>query len=745
MVEPGAASDAAGPVASRTKGAVASLPSLAHELTGRVRRGAGRRDILDCIVTGTAALTRVDRAFLLELPPEAADGDPAARGAAAPRVLAACGPAERPGFDLDLAALDWGAMLPQNEAGGVDAGNAPSSPSVVVHLSTGLDRDGAGVARGVLTLPVGASAGGAQRVLVAVTAGFEILTDAALAGLETWAGIVAVALEGLDLRDNERRTRVEEEELREVALALTASLDLDTVLARVLAAVRRLVGADWASISLVGEHTGFVARHFSTLQSGEPRWYESTSRLRPGGTSRRVLERREPSFVPDLTRDAAANPAMLRLGVRAVATLPMIVGGESVGLLYANYAEPRDFTRHEEVLLSALAVQAAVAIRNAELYSSLRRSEGELRAVLESNDAGYCLTDRAGRVRYANRYFGDLVGTAPPLLIGREVRPLVEAAFGALTADPAAFAARLDVLAGDPEARVVDELELPGPEPRVFYYSSVPARDASGQPIGRVEVYKDITEYRRLERARDDFLAAVAHELRTPLAVIRAHARVLEHVVARAAPGGPAAESVRTIVEQQRAMAALVAQFIDVVRLGRDAPAGEFGVVDLRELLARAVAEARTTIDPARHAIALEPAGGEPLVCRGDAGQLRRVLTNLLDNAIKYSPDGGIISVAGRRAGDEATLTVRDEGLGLTPEQLALLFTRYYRAGARGAPGGRDAGYGGLGLGLYLCKETVSRHGGRIWAESAGPGRGATFTVALPLPRDDLGGGETAR
>lgn len=748
MVESGAL-PTIGPGAQRGARLPAGRPPpvarLIRDLTDRVRRRAPRGEIVDAVLAGAGALAQTSRVFLLELVPtdilaanESASGEVAEGLAIGSVTLTLFGPdPPAPGLTDD----DWRALLQLLKPG--EASELPSfvTPEGYALEPARLPADAAPEGRRLVVLPIAGDAARASSLLALFDTPVRALTEGGRLGLATWVGVTALALEQLALREAERRIRLEGEELRQVALTLTGTLDLDVVLARVLAAVRALIGADWASIALVGEHTGFVARHFSTLQTGAARWYESTSQLRPGGTSRRVLESREPHFVDDLAAETEANQSIRQLGVRAVATLPMVARGESVGLLYANFAEPHTFTPREGELLGALAAQAAVAIRNAELYSSLRRSEGELRAVLESQASGICLTDLAGAIRYANRAFGDLVGMAPEALVGWPLRSLAGEAIGARTTDPAAFAARLD--AGR-DAAFSAEMELVEPRSRLLSHTVYPARDETGAAIGRVDIYRDITELRRLQRVRDDFLATAAHELRTPLTVIRSHAHVLKHLLtaqARAIGDDEPLRSATAIGEQTAAMSAMVSQFLDVVRLGRDAPAQDFARVELRELVTRAVEQARTTTDRHRFRLLLPPVRlHDTLPVQGNALQLARVLTNLLDNAIKYSPDGGTITVEGYSTPEQVVVSVSDEGLGLTDEQRRNLFARYYQA-----QGSQGQTYRGLGLGLYLCKEIVDRHNGRIEVESAGLGCGSTFTLLLPASRPTPKPGETAR
>lgn len=734
MVEPGTLPSAGSKATREARAAAEGAPDLSRlirDLAALAYRKAGRAAIVDAAIAGASQLAGTPRVFLLELVPAEllAANEPAGERAPAALAFGAVtltlyGPDTPSSSPTDA---DWRALMQL-----VAPGAAGAVFSLVTPRALALETARPLAGRRLVVLPVAGDAARADSVLALFDIPDGALTDERRLALTTWASVTALALEQLALRETERRTRLEGEEVRQVALALTGTLDLDAVLGRVLAAVQALSGADWASISLVGEHTNFVARHFSTLQTGQARWYDSPTQLRPGGTSRRVLESRDPRFVDDLTADPETNRAILQLGVRAVATLPLVAHGESVGLLYANFAAPHHFTPREGDLLRALAAQAALAIRNAELYSSLRRSEGELRAVLESQDTGICLTDLAGVIRYANRAFAEIVEVEPGAAIGQPLRPLVERALGSQVAEPANAAVRS--AAADPAATFAVEIELGGARERLLYHCVYPAYDEAGAAIGSIYTYQDITELRRLQRVRDDFLATAAHELRTPLSVIRAHAHVLKHLLAaREWPSGDddPLRNVGTIVEQSGAMSAMVAQFLDVVRLGRTSSQDGFAPVDLGDLAARAVEQARETT--ARHSIRLllpPTRSRERLVVWGDAVQLARVLTNLLDNAIKYSPAGGAIAVEAYSTPGQVVVSVGDEGLGLTEEQRRNLFARYYQA-----HDDRSQTYRGLGLGLYLCKEIVERHGGRIEVESAGPDRGSTFTLLLPAFR----------
>jgi signal transduction histidine kinase len=229
-----------------------------------------------------------------------------------------------------------------------------------------------------------------------------------------------------------------------------------------------------------------------------------------------------------------------------------------------------------------------------------------------------------------------------------------------------------------------------------------------------------VTEIRRFEQAREEFLATAAHELKTPLAVVKAYAQLMK----RRGQGDAAALS--AIERQADRLARIVQQLLEVSRFrsgGGELRRERFDVGEVADDVARRM---RTvTADPVR----VERA--EPVAVLADPDRIAQVMQNLVENAIRFSPLGGEVAVAVRRRNGEAVVSVRDHGVGIPAERQGRIFERFYRAHA-----GTSQDYGGLGLGLDVSREIVARHGGRIWFESE-PGQGSTFSFSLPLAAEE--------
>jgi signal transduction histidine kinase len=228
---------------------------------------------------------------------------------------------------------------------------------------------------------------------------------------------------------------------------------------------------------------------------------------------------------------------------------------------------------------------------------------------------------------------------------------------------------------------------------------------------------------READRRKDEFLAMLAHELRNPLAPIRTGLDLL-----RAAPQAQATAEVRAVMERQlRHLVRLVDDLLEVSRISTGKIELRREPIDLGAAVLSAVETARPALEGAQHRLELD-LPFEPIRLQADFVRIAQVVANLLSNAAKYTDPGGRVTLAVRREGGEALIEVRDTGIGIPAEELPRLFDMFAQA-----EGTRYRAQGGLGIGLALAKRLVELHGGRIEANSDGPGSGAEFIVRLPL------------
>jgi two-component system phosphate regulon sensor histidine kinase PhoR len=353
----------------------------------------------------------------------------------------------------------------------------------------------------------------------------------------------------------------------------------------------------------------------------------------------------------------------------------------------------------------------ATAARLAETIRVLTDERNRAAAILGSMIEGVAVISARERVLYSNRAFSQILGLESMAV---EDRPLIE-----VVRHTGLLAVIKKALGG--EKQESSEIVVGTVQPRSFAVTAAPV-NADG-PSGAVLVLHEISELRRLERVRQDFVANVSHEFRTPLTAIQGFAETLL--------GGALEDAAnrRRFVEIIRDHAARLARLTeDLLELSR-IEAGqlqlEFRPVSVQQLVDSCTETASLKAGLKQLGLQVSLPQGLPAI-RGDANRLQEVLQNLLDNAIQYTPSGGRIEVSARHAGDEVVLTVADTGIGIPQAEQSRIFERFYRIDAA-----RSREAGGTGLGLSIARHIVEAHGGRIWVESS-VGQGSRFHFSVP-------------
>jgi signal transduction histidine kinase len=284
-----------------------------------------------------------------------------------------------------------------------------------------------------------------------------------------------------------------------------------------------------------------------------------------------------------------------------------------------------------------------------------------------------------------------------------------------------ALAPVLEALACGEACRDV-EVDVSSDGRRVLSFSSAKINDAAGKQAGGVVVFRDVTSQRDVARLKDELLSIASHDLRTPVTVLKGQAQLMQRFLQRGELSkANLQERLDMILQSTDRLTRMLTLLLDLSRI----EAGRLDLVtertDLVQLVCRVVSAVQALTS--KHEIQVEAPG----VVEGDwdATRLEQVLQNLLTNAVKYSPEGGTIVVRVERGATSASVSLRDPGLGIPAEDLAHLFERFYRVD-------QTRSLEGSGLGLYICQAIVAAHGGRLWAESDGPGRGSSFTFTLP-------------
>jgi PAS domain S-box-containing protein len=249
----------------------------------------------------------------------------------------------------------------------------------------------------------------------------------------------------------------------------------------------------------------------------------------------------------------------------------------------------------------------------------------------------------------------------------------------------------------------------------------LPVRNSQGDIFAGMVMMQNITQRKEVERLKDEFISTVSHELRTPLTSLRGFAELM---LEREFPPDKRRRFLSIIHGETVRLTNLINDFLDLQRMESGRQIYHLDRVDMLELLRESIALFQEA--DSKHTLHLEAADALPPVA-ADKDRLRQVLSNLISNAIKFSPGGGTVTVGGRRGGTQLTVWVADQGVGIPPEAISRLFSKFFRVDSD-----QTRSIGGTGLGLALVKEIVEAHQGRIWVESE-PDCGSTFYFTLPI------------
>jgi PAS domain S-box-containing protein len=534
-----------------------------------------------------------------------------------------------------------------------------------------------------------------------------------------------LALERSLIAENEEQLRERLAFLDAATALLTSSLDLSEMLGWLTSlAVPQL--ADWCSISVVSEDTGLIEpRSVAHQDPTRRRWAEEMqTRTRPVhiddefDLTARVIRTGEPLFLREVPqelldeaveRDPEAARALEEITIRSAITVPLSSRSRKLGVL-TLVAEEREFDEADFELAQQLSARAAIALENARLYGEAERRADAALALAYVGD-GVVLLDEDGRVRFWNSAAAAITGVRFEAAAGRRAEDVLPS-WAELTR-----VAELADAASPSRARSVTlPLETPGGDRWVSVIGV--AFDE-----GVVYALRDVTDERALERARSDFVATASHELRTPLAAVYGSARTLRRADIELPPD-QRDRFLEIIESETERLTAIVSQILLAGQLEDGRIDLATAATDLRGLAESVLDSTRVRV-PAELELKLDP-GDDSTVALADEDKLRQVLVNLLDNAVKYSPDGGEVTVELGSAPGLVTLTVRDDGLGIPSGEQDRIFEKFYRLDPS-----LTRGVGGSGLGLYISRELVSRMGGRMSVRSR-PGQGAAFTVELP-------------
>ena len=412
-----------------------------------------------------------------------------------------------------------------------------------------------------------------------------------------------------------------------------------------------------------------------------------------------------------LIRDTESEPHWLKTPLEdahSAISVPFLGRHKVLGVLTLSHHEPNHFNEEQLNLMQAIASQAAIAIENAQLYSTIEQEQKRLQAVLHAVADAIMLMDENGRVQLVNpagsRLFTDVnTRLGYPLPTGKGYDPLLE------------------LVSQAKKNSISVDGEVPWPDGRTFSVMITPVEQG-----GHVTVLHDVSHFKELERVKDEFIATASHDLKNPITSVLGYSELMTRV-------GPLTEQQTEFLSRIRHAAGqmndLVLGLLELARLDAGIPITR-EPLSLKDLLKGVTQEFQPKATEKNQTLELLPI--EQGLVMGDPLRLRQVLRNLVGNAIKYTPNDGHVTVGAEPQDRYIQIFIQDNGLGIPAKDLPFIFDRFYRVHADDR-----SDIEGNGLGLAIVKAIVEQHGGKITVESE-HGKGTCFRFTLPLSKEPL-------
>jgi len=485
-----------------------------------------------------------------------------------------------------------------------------------------------------------------------------------------------------------------------IGKSVTSLLDLEKLLGRVVEAAVYITGAEEGFLMLVDGETGQL---YIRAAQGPKEKYPQSLKLRvEDSVADGVVRTGQAVMIEGPTREKDIRTAYL---VKALLSAPLKAKDEVIGVLSVdNKTSDETFTDNDLYLLSALADYAAIAIENAQLFTTVKSERSKLETIIGSTEDAVIVTDSEMRVLLLNRAARRVFGIKPAEVSHKPIAQVVE------------NESLLHLFIRSIDGSQVQRGEIPLEDGRTLNANLTPIPG-----VGYAAVMQDISYLKELDRMKSEFVSNVSHDLRSPLTTIKGFVQLLP----RAGPLTPQQQEFSAkILKGVDNITELIQDLLDLGKI--EAGVGmEMDACQLDAIINKVVEDLRSQAESRRQRLDVElPPQLSPVL--GNDLRLGQVVANLVGNAIKYTPDGGLISVRANNSNGQIVVSVQDTGIGIPLADQPYIFDKFYRVQSE-----ETEDISGTGLGLAIVKSVVERHNGRVWVKSE-PGEGSTFTFILP-------------
>jgi NtrC-family two-component system sensor histidine kinase KinB len=554
------------------------------------------------------------------------------------------------------------------------------------------------------------------------------------------ASQLAAAITSFRMIEEASRREAELATLNDIAAAVTSSLDPREIYHLVMEKINQFFRVDAGSLLMLDDETGELV-FVMTLEEGQ----EKLVGLRvPAGAGIVGDVARTQQYA--IVHDAESDPRFYRAvsdgigyNVHSILCVPIVVKGRTIGVIELLNKRTGHFTEEEAIRLTRMAATIGIAIENARLFQQVSTVRDRFEAIVNSTNDGILMADMRGVVVASNPAAAQIFHRSRESLIGCQLDELIDELMSR------ALVVEEPTWLNEGASHRVIEIELNDGPVRYVRHTTLPVLDTANMQIGRLALFEDIAKDRELARLREDYTGMLIHDLRAPLTAIMNGIMMMLRGL-----GGPVSEQQRELLgiayQGSQTMLEMVNTLLDISKMEQGRmnlnlePLSPYALVD------EAIERLRASIQQRRINLVQNLAISLPPI-EADRDKIVRVLQNLIDNAVKFSPERGTVTIGGRylvlashvagdvhpdlpfalpemEAGEWLIYWVRDEGPGIPPQYHARIFEKFGQVQQQKSRG--------TGLGLTFCKLAVEAHKGKIWLQSR-EGLGSTFAFALPV------------
>lgn len=502
--------------------------------------------------------------------------------------------------------------------------------------------------------------------------------------------------------------------LLEITRVLTQDLDLDSLLERILRFSIELLAGHAGLIVLRDERGGWNIR---VSQGISPSYLNQLNPLLNA-----IPDNEDPQQfeIPEINRILSDLTVAASMQLLSGVGLPMVIQQKVLGVIFIFRAYPGLFSSNDRSLLGYFAIQAAIAVQNAQLYTRVTLNKKHLDAILDSAADGILILNASQVIERCNQSFSRMISRPAEMILQKRHDEIVH--LDRLTMNSTLENAIAGGWPLTPSAQLYVEGDLKRenlpPIPVGITYA--PLLSENGKLLNIIANFRDISRFRKAEELQSTFISVISHELKTPVALIKGYVSTLRREDAHW-DRKIIDESMQVIEEESDRLSVLIDNLLDATRLQAGGMKLKKTELSLPAIAERLATRFRTQTD--QHTIISRFPSDFPTII-GDETRIEQIISNLISNSIKYS-DAGEILISGQVRPDIVIICVKDHGKGIAPQDMPYIFDRFYRA-----PDAQREKKG-AGLGLYLTRSIVEAHDGKIWVDNKQK-EGARICFSLP-------------